>query len=47
MKVDKQQFESIVRKMLDQKPEKRETLKTGEKKKAGKIIPPKPQPNQQ
>lgn len=44
MKVDKGQFESLVRKMLEQKPEKRETLKTGEKKKTGTIIPPKPQP---
>jgi hypothetical protein len=44
MKVDEQQFESLVRKMLEQKPEKRETLKTGEKKKAATIIPPKPQP---
>ncbi len=44
MKVDKEQFESVLRKMLDQKPEKRESLKTGEKKKAATIIPPKPQP---
>ena len=44
MKVDKQKFESLVRKMLDQKPEKRESLKTGEKKKTGKIIPPTSQP---
>lgn len=47
MKVDKQKFETLVRKMLDQKPEKRETLKTGEKKKAATIIPSKPQPHQQ
>jgi hypothetical protein len=44
VKVDKQKFESLVRKMLDQKPEKRENLKTGEKKKTGKIIPPTSQP---
>jgi len=42
MKVDKQNFEALVRKMLDQKPEKRESLKTGEKKKAATIIPSKP-----
>ena len=47
MKVDKGQFEKIVRKMLDQKPEKRESLKTGEKKNSATIIPPKPQPHQQ
>jgi len=46
MKVDEQQFESVVRRMLEQKPEKRESLKTGEKKKAATIIPSKPQPDQ-
>ena len=44
MKVDQQKFESLVRQLLEQKPEKRESLKTGEKKKAATIIPPKPQP---
>ncbi len=40
VKVDKQKFEAIVGRMLEQKPSKQGTLKTGEKKKAGKIIPP-------
>jgi hypothetical protein len=47
MKVDKGQFEEVVRRMLAQKPEKRESLKTGEKKKSATIIPSKPQPHQQ
>jgi hypothetical protein len=41
MKVDKEKFEALVGKLLEQKPSKRETLKTGEKKKAATIIPPK------
>jgi hypothetical protein len=44
MKVDKQKFEALVGKLLDQKPTKQESLKTGEKKNAAKIIPPRPQP---
>jgi hypothetical protein len=47
MKVDKQKFEAVLGRMLEQKPTKRETLKTGEKKKGAMIIAPKPQPNQQ
>jgi hypothetical protein len=47
MKVDKEKFEALVGKLLEQKPEKRESLKTGEKKKSGTIIPPRPQPDQQ
>ena len=42
MKVDKQKFEAVVGKLLAQKPSKRETLKTGEKKKTATIIPPRP-----
>ena len=42
MKVDKEKFEALVGKLLQQKPTKQETLKTGEKKKRGTIIPPKP-----
>jgi hypothetical protein len=41
MKVDKQKFETLVRRLLDEKPSKQETLKTGEKKKTATIIPPK------
>jgi hypothetical protein len=44
MKVSRDKFEALLRRLLDQKPEKRETLKTGAKKKSGTIIPPKPQP---
>ena len=44
MKVDKQKFEAVLSKLLEHKPAKRETLKTGEKKKSATIIPPKPQP---
>lgn len=40
MKVDKDKFEVLVGKLLQQKPTKRETLKTGEKKKEATIIPP-------
>jgi hypothetical protein len=47
MKVEKQKFETLLRKLLEQKPSKRESLKTGEKKTSATIIPPKPQPNQQ
>jgi hypothetical protein len=46
MKVDKQKFEALVGRLLEQKPSTRESLKTGEKKKAATIIPPKPQPDQ-
>jgi hypothetical protein len=49
MKVSKEQFETVLRKLLEQKPEKQETLKTGAKKSAAKIIPPKkvrPEPDQ-
>jgi hypothetical protein len=46
MKVDKQKFEALVGRLLEQKPSKQESLKTGEKKKAATIIPPKPQPDQ-
>jgi hypothetical protein len=42
VKVDKDKFEALVGKLLQQKPTKQETLKTGEKKKTGTIIPPKP-----
>jgi hypothetical protein len=46
MKVDKQKFEALVGRLLEQKPAKRETLKTGEKKTSATIIPPsKPQPD--
>ena len=34
MKVNKQKFETLFRKLLEQPPSKRESLKTGEKKKA-------------
>jgi len=44
MKVDKQKFETIFRKLLEQKPTKRESLKTGEQKKSATIIPPRPEP---
>ena len=47
MKVDKQKFEALVGRLLEQKPSKRESLKTGEKKKTATIIPSKPQPDQQ
>jgi hypothetical protein len=40
MKVDKQKFEALVGRLLEQKPSKQESLKTGEKKKVAKIIPP-------
>jgi len=40
MKVNKQKFEALFRKLLEQPPSKRESLKTGEKKKAATIIPP-------
>jgi hypothetical protein len=43
MIVRKDKFEALFRKLLAQKPEKRESLKTGQKKSAGTIIPPKPQ----
>jgi hypothetical protein len=47
MKVDKDKFEALVSRLLDQKPSKQETLRTGEKKKSATIIPPsKPQPDQ-
>jgi hypothetical protein len=46
MKVDRKKFENLITKLLEQKPSKQETLKTGEKKKAAKIIPPTPQPDQ-
>ncbi len=44
MKVDKQKFEALVGRLLEQKHSKQESLKTGEKKKTGKIIPPTSQP---
>jgi hypothetical protein len=44
MKVNKQEFESLLRKLLEQKSQTRDSLKTGEKKNARTIIPPKPQP---
>jgi hypothetical protein len=44
MKVNKDQFEAVFRKLLEQQPSKRETLKTGEKKKSATIIPPRPEP---
>jgi hypothetical protein len=48
MKVDREKFEHLVSKLLEQKPSTRDSLKTGEKKKTATIIPPtKPQPNQQ
>jgi hypothetical protein len=42
VKVDKKKFEALVGKLLEGKPSKRETLKTGEKKKTATIIPPRP-----
>jgi len=42
MKVNKQKFETLFRKLLEQPPSKRESLKTGEKKKSATIIPPTP-----
>jgi hypothetical protein len=47
MKVNKEQFEAVVHKLLTQPATKRESLKTGETKKTGTIIPPRPQPDQQ
>jgi hypothetical protein len=47
MKVDRKKFETLLGKLIEQKPSKRESLKTGEKKNSATIIPPKPQPNQQ
>jgi hypothetical protein len=44
MKVDRQKFEALVRRLLEQKPVKQESLKTGAKKTTATIIPPKPQP---
>ena len=44
MKVEKEKFEALLKRLLDQPPSKREALKTGEKKKSAMIIPPKPQP---
>ena len=44
MKVNRAEFEAIFRKLLEQKPQKRESLKTGQTKKSRTIIPPKPQP---
>jgi hypothetical protein len=47
MKVDRNKFEELTRRLLKQEPEKRETLKTGAKKNSATIIPPiKPQPDQ-
>jgi hypothetical protein len=47
MKVDKDKFEALMGRLLEQKPAKQETLKTGEKKNSAMIIPPtKPQPDQ-
>jgi len=40
MKVDKKKFEALFRKLLEQPPSKRESLKTGKKKKSATIIPP-------
>jgi hypothetical protein len=40
MKVAKDKFETLFRKLLAQPPSKRESLKTGEKKKSATIIPP-------
>jgi len=37
MKVDKQKFESVVGGLPVQKPERRENLKTGEKKEAARL----------
>jgi hypothetical protein len=44
MKVDKQKFEALVGRLLQQTPSKRESLKTGKRKKTATIIPPTPQP---
>jgi hypothetical protein len=46
MKVDRKKFESLVSRLLEQKPSKQESLKTGEKKKTAKIIPPTSQSDQ-
>ena len=47
MKVNKQKFETLFRKLLEQPPSKRESLKTGEKKKSATIIPAiEPKPDQ-
>ena len=47
MKVEKKKFEDLFKRILSQPPSKRESLKTGEKKKTAKIIPPTtPQPDQ-
>ena len=47
MKVEKEKFERLFRKMLEQPPQKRADAKIGRKKKAGKLIPPKPESGQQ
>ena len=39
MKVNKDKFEALFRKLLEQKPSKRESLKTGEKKKSATMAP--------
>lgn len=39
LKVDRQEFEGIVKRLLDAKPVKREDVKTA-KKKPAKLIPP-------
>jgi hypothetical protein len=39
MKVEKQKFDTLLQKMLQQKPEKTSVIKSDEK--PGKIIPPK------
>ena len=44
MKVDREKFEALFRKLLEQAPQKQASLKTGEKKKNATIIAPKPQP---
>ena len=47
MKVDKKKFEALFRKLLEQPPSKRESLKTGEKKKnpfTGEEYTTKPKP---
>jgi hypothetical protein len=44
VKVNKDKFEALFRKLLEQKPATRESLKTGEKKKSATIIPPRPEP---
>jgi hypothetical protein len=45
MKVEKRQFDSLLERLLKTKPEKTQAIKS--KKKAGKIIPPKPSPAKQ